>query len=603
MSRLSFTPMPYGGAGAWHGDENQSHPVIVASHPRDNMPVWRWRALLVANCFLSIMHGYDVSNVANIQAPIYRAFGHIELLSWVALGYSVCNVALGPLGRKIFKFGDFKALYLGSMLFVIAGSALCGAAPNLESIIAGRAVMALGSSVIFQGILSFNIIFTYPHELALVQGLIGAGFAIGLVLGPIIGGAFATNEHTTWRWAFYLVIPLCVTSLILQALFLPRYRLPTDKSVWMHLKETDWVGNLLHMATCLLFAIGCTFLGSTGTWGNGSAIATWVIFTFVLVAYMLQQSHCIGTTLENRLLSACSLFSNRTVLLTWVCTFSAAASYGVTLYYLPIYFAFTRGLGPLPGATRLLPFIFVFVFAIILSGGLLPVVRFYKPFFLLGSAFLLIGGGLFQTLSTGTSESAVMGFEAIIAAGLSIIWQLGVAVCSTSLPDTEDRLDLALLSNMAQLGGIAVSLSIAGMVYQSTGFQLLKDAVGDMGFSDEDIRELLSGVDSPILQGGNPEVLQLAVAAITQAVKGCFAIQLAVGTLSFLAAWGMKWEAIDFKKPVGPQNAWAREDSNPQLRRQRSDDEFLLDDLIIRSNEHETGDLAAHDTASHDTHK
>ncbi|KAI2625710.1 MFS general substrate transporter [Hypoxylon sp. NC1633] len=575
-SRLPSTGishMPDENTSAGQGDNAQSSSTPSKPHPRDCMPVWKWRALLVANCFITIMHGYDVSNVANIQASIYRNFGNIELLPWVALSYSVCNVALGPLGRKLFKFGDFKVLYLASMMFIIAGSALSGAATNIESIIAGRAIMALGSSVVFQGILSFNIIFTYPREIGLVQGSIGASFALGLVLGPIIGGAFADNEHTTWRWAFYLVIPLCVISMILQALFCPRYRVPTDKSIWTHIREIDWVGNLLHMGASILFAISCTFLGSIDTWGTSSAIATWVVFTFVVITYALQQAHSISTTPENRLLSSFSLFGNRTVLLTWICTFCAAASYGITLYYVPIFFAFTRGLGPLPGATRLLPFIFVFIFTIIVSGGLLPVLRFYKAFFLLGSAFLLIGGGLFQTLNTDTSESAVMGFETLIAAGLGVLWQLGVAVCTTFLQNTEDRLDLALLSNMAQLGGIAVSLSIAGMVYQSTGFKLLKDAVGDMGFSDGDIHELLAGVDSPILKGGDPEVLRLAVGAITDAVKDCFVIILAVGALCFLAAWSMKWEALEFKKPTGEQSG------NNQPRRRGPEDVLLLDDL------------------------
>lgn len=159
-----------------------------------------------------------MSNVANIQASIYQAFGQMELLPWVSLGYSICNIALIPLGRQLFKFGDFKVLNLVSMLFILAGSILSGAAPSIECVIAGRAVMAIGTSIIYQGysltslpnwwslanndcsILSFNIIFAHTHELGLVQGIIGACFVIGLLLGPVIGGAFAANEHTTWRW-------------------------------------------------------------------------------------------------------------------------------------------------------------------------------------------------------------------------------------------------------------------------------------------------------------------------------------------------------------------------------------------------------------------
>ncbi|KAI0386887.1 MFS general substrate transporter [Hypomontagnella monticulosa] len=581
MSPPSSTPCPFVPSDSepprrdnniWRGVDLQSHRPAAVPRPRENLPAWKWKALLVSNCFLTIMHGYDVSNVANIQTSVYKAFGHIELLSWIALSYSVCSIAFTPLGRKLFKFGDFRVLYLCSMVFIIAGAALSGAAPNIECVIAGRAVMAIGASVIYQGILSFNTLFTYPHELGLVQGTIGACFAIGLFLGPIIGGVFAHNEHTTWRWAFYLVIPLCIMSLILQALFCPRYRVSTDKSVWTHIKELDWVGNVLHAGTCLLFAMGCTYLGSATTWGTGPSIAAYILFTFLTITYVIQQAYSISTTPENRLLSPASLLSNRTMLLAWICTFCAAASYGCTLYYVPIYFAFRYGLDPLAVAVRLLAFVGVFVFTIMLCSGLLTAVRYYKPFFLTGSALILIGGGLFQTLTVNTPESAIMGFEALIAAGLRILWHLALIVCNTFLQDTEERLDLACLTNMAQIGGIAASLAISGMVYQSVGYQSLRDSVSGLGLSDRDIHELLSGVESPILK--DPEVLRLAIDAITSAVKGCFSILLATGTLSFLSALYMKWEVLELKKPtVEPRDDW--------VRHQRSDRRLLLDDLVI----------------------
>ncbi|KAI0842703.1 MFS general substrate transporter [Hypoxylon sp. FL0890] len=590
-----FTPFTLESAHSWQDVDVQSDPPIDSpavpshprlynpqpSHPRDDLPTWKWKVLLIANCFLTLQLGYDVSNVANIQSAIYKAFGHIELLPWVVLSYSVCNIALIPLGRKLFQFGDFKTLYVVGMLFLIAGSVISGVAPNISCIIAGRAVMALGSSIIYQGILSFNIIFTYAHELGLVQSSGGTCFAIGLAIGPSVGGGFAMSEHATWRWAFYLVIPLCVVSLVLQALFCPRYRMPTDKSVWENIKEVDWVGNILHMGVCLLFPISCTFLGQAQTWGNNSAIITWVMFTVVMIAYVLQQAYNIGTTPATRLLAQCSILENRTVLLTWICSICGAASYGAMLNYLPIYFAFNRGLIPLSTAVRLLPFICVFVFTMILSGGLLPFVRFYKPLFLAGSVLLLIGGGLLQALSTDTHESVVMGFEAVVAAGLGIIWPLAVPVCSTFLLGTENRLNLALVSNIALLGGIAVALSISGMVYQSTAFQSLKDSLGDRGFSDLDIRELLAGVYSPVLANGDAEVLRATRDAITEAIKDCFTILLASGGLSLLAACSMKWEALDFGKAFVRQHLEELENGN-QLSNQRSEVNVLLEDLIVQ---------------------
>lgn len=97
-----------------------------------------------------IESGYDVSNVANIQIPIYEAFGHIELLPWISLSFSLANVATVPLARKLTGFCELKTLMIGSCIFVAAGSALSGAAQNIESVIVGRALMAIGCAIVYQ---------------------------------------------------------------------------------------------------------------------------------------------------------------------------------------------------------------------------------------------------------------------------------------------------------------------------------------------------------------------------------------------------------------------------------------------------------------------
>ncbi|KAI1502586.1 major facilitator superfamily transporter [Biscogniauxia marginata] len=523
--------------------------IQIKDHPRDNIPAWRWKALLLANNLLSLINGYDVSNVANVQAPIYDAFGHIEILPWVALGYSICNVATIPLARRLYQFYDFKVLAFASMVLTIAGTVLAGAAPNLNCVIAGRALMAIGSSVVYQGILSFNTLLAHPHELALVQAAVGGFFAIGLITGPIIGGAFADNEHATWRWAFYFALPLLGIALIIQMTCLPSYRAPSSKPLWTHVKETDWVGCLLHIGTFLLFGSACIFSGGTWAWDSGSTIAIWTVFAVVAVAYVVQQTFCIGTTPERRIFP-CLVLKNRTILLAAICSFCGSMAYGVCLYYLPLYYAFAHGRGPLDAAVRILPFICLFIFTILLAGGLLPVVRFYMPFFIIGAVCLLVGGGLFHTITTETSEAAVMGFQAIVGVAVGITGQLTIPIGSAILSDTQDRFDVAAIHNMSQLGGVAFALSIAGTVYQNVGLQFLKSAITFVDFTDHEFRELLSGTSSPILSEASPEVLGLAVQAITEVIVRIFYLLLASGAVCFVAACLMKFEALDFKKPV-----------------------------------------------------
>ena len=94
--------------------------------------------------------GYDVSNVANVQVPVYEAFGHIELLPWIALAFSLINVATIPLFRKLTGFLELKLVSLIAIIILIVGSALCGAATNINIVIVGRAFIGIGAAGCYQ---------------------------------------------------------------------------------------------------------------------------------------------------------------------------------------------------------------------------------------------------------------------------------------------------------------------------------------------------------------------------------------------------------------------------------------------------------------------
>ncbi|KAK7946737.1 Major facilitator superfamily transporter [Apiospora aurea] len=534
-----------GDAGAQIDKEGSIHP-----HPRDSIPNWKWKAIVIGGTVQAIVNGYDVSNVANVQVPIYEAFGHIELLPWISLAFSLVNVASIPLFRKLTGFVELKIVSAIAVLILMVGSALCGAAPNINVVIAGRAFIGIGAAGCYQMLLTYNVIFAYPHEIALTQAVIGACFAIGLLTGPIIGGAFAENEHATWRWAFYFVLPLGgIIAATCLGLY-PSYKVPTSKPLTKHLKEFDYVGCALHMGTFVLLGLACIFSGPTWDWDSGASIAVWVLFGVTLLAYVLQQSFCIFTSPENRIFPV-SLLAHRAVALTAVGTSCAAVGYGATLYYTPIYFAFTRGTGALASAVRLLPFTGVFVFMMFLVGGMLPRVRYYMPCYLAGAILMLVGAGCQQTITTQSPEGYVMGLEALVGAGIGMIWQVGVPVSSVVLPPHQ-RLDAAAVFNMAQLGGVAISLSIAGSIYQNVGFDLVRDTIGGLSgdYSDADIRLLLGGARSSILSAGHPEVVPRAIEAITTTILRCFYLSVAAGALCFIAACCMKLEALEFKKPA-----------------------------------------------------
>ncbi|KAI0443735.1 major facilitator superfamily domain-containing protein [Xylaria telfairii] len=529
-------------------------PVISESHPRQNLTVWKWRLMLIASNILSLINGYDVSNIANIQGPIYEAFSDIHLLPWLALSYSICNVVTTPLARKLYKFYDIKVLTLSGLILLIAGGALAGAASSLLLLIVGRAIMAFGASVVYQGILSFSVIFSYPGEIALVHASFGASFAFGILTGPVIGAGFAQNEHATWRWSFYICLPALVIALLVSIFALPSYSAPTKKSVSTHFKEIDWIGHTLHSATFITFGLATVFSGNAWPWGSVPQLTIWVIFVTVAVAYIVQQTFSIGTTPEHRLLPV-HLLRKRIVLLTFLCTLAAAITYGVSFYYEPLFYVFTRDIGPLEAGLRLLCLTALFIVAIFLTHALLPLARYYMPFFLFGGVLLLAGGVALHTVTSHTPLGAVMAFSAIIGAGVGILYNLAIPVCSAVLETQEERLDQTTLHSIAQLGGTAFSLSMAAAIYRNIGLKLVKDAAGFTGFKDTEILALLSGAKSTMLDSFSPEVRKLVIDAIVTTISRLYFIVMAGGTLCVLAAIFLKIEPLQIKRWIRTKDA------------------------------------------------
>ncbi|RYP67764.1 hypothetical protein DL770_008545 [Monosporascus sp. CRB-9-2] len=508
--------------------------------------------------------GYGVTCASNVEGPIHKDFRSINLLPLVGLTYAVATAACIPLACQLVKICDLKALYLVSLVVIAVGCILAGTAPNIDCILGGRVIMAVGGSVLYQCAMSFNTIYAQPNELVFTQAWLGAVFTIGLAGGPLIGGAIADSPYT-WRWAFYILLPLLSIALILFVIILPRHRVQTIKPAFTRFRELDWLGNWLHVGTFVLFTVACVSSGPSWEWNSHSAVGTWVVFAIMFLTYTGQQALNLGVANEGRIFPW-SLLRSRTVFLTWICTFCAAGACSLVLYYTPIYFVLMRVHSRLDATSRLIPFICAFVVSTLLTGGLIGYIRAYRLAFMVGGALLAVGSGLLHGITPDTTDSAIRVYEVFIGAGIGTIWHLATPVCALILP-AERHLDQAALQSIAQFGGIVAARSAAAVIYHDIGARLLKEAVADAAYSDEDIRELLSGIRSTILTETNPDTVVLVFEIIVEATARCFSVLVIAGIVCFVAACCMKTEELDFwdakKKLPAPPPGDRRNQSPP----------------------------------------
>ncbi|KAH8653283.1 major facilitator superfamily domain-containing protein [Ilyonectria robusta] len=517
------------------------------------MPAWRWivtllgiffGALLYGKCFApppsplfvrasesqteKAVSGLGMTIAADVQASVYETLGDIENPAW---------------GRAFGLF-NVKALMLSSIAIFEVGSAVCGAAPTSDALVVGRVIAGIGGSGMYLGALTYISIFATKKEIPLYNALIGLSWGVGAILGPVIGGAFSVSA-ATWRWAFYINLPLAALFAPVYFFVFPSFNPRKDISQVEKLQEIDCIGAVLNGAVFVLFIIVVTFSGSTFPWNSGSAIALWVVWGVCLVTYVLQQYFSILTTPDRRIFPLHFLGPPSLVLL-YVTTAGAAAANGIALYYIPLFFQFTRGDTALQAAVRLLPLVIVFILSVMVAGASLPLTGRYSIFYVVGGALVIAGGALMFTVDVGTSTGKIYGFEVLLAAGTGLPFQTAYAVAASKVHE-RDRANAIGFINVAQIGTVAISLTIAGSLFQNLGFNSLKSAFAGYGFPDDYIRSALSGTVSPIFSSADPVVVALAVSSVADTIRRIFGAVTAGGAVLFVGGLLMPWEKLDLE--------------------------------------------------------
>lgn len=266
----------------------------------------------------------------------------------------------------------------------------------------------------------------------------------------------------------------------------------------------------------------------------------------LFVLYLRQQIYAYFTTTVKRAI-AVDLLRIGAVSPTALGTLAAGFPYMVTLYYIPLFLAFTKGDSSLQSAVSLLPFISAFIIFAILAGGLLPRIRRYALFYMFGGVCITVGGAVLTTIDENTSIATIRGLTSLIGAGTGCIFMTGASVMTAAVPE-QRRMDVTALFILSQLSGISVSIALTSAIYQNVGFSTLKAVVAGAGIasSDQQLRQILAGLDSDLLLLAGPEYVAKAIRAITAVIARLFYLNVGSGVLAFCAGFLMDWQPLEF---------------------------------------------------------
>ncbi|KAH9933607.1 iron permease [Epithele typhae] len=407
-------------------------------------------ALVVAN-FLSAL---DLTAVSTAVPTITNDLHGGDNFVWIGTAYGLSSTAILPFsGRLADVFGRRPTMLVSISIFLL-GSALAGAAQNMTWMITARAVQGIGSGAIVNlGSIILGDLVTLA-ERGTYQGLLILIWALAGATGPSISGVL--TEHATWRWLFYLNLPLAGVSFVLVAAFL-RVRTP-DGTIKEKLGRIDWIGNLIIIAGTTLALIGLTWGGIQFPWGDTHVLGALILGFILIFSFFLYE-----TLVPKEPTIPLDVMKNRVAVSGYIATFFHGVLTLTTIFYLPVYFQACMEATPLQSSTKLLGTTLVCAPISFITGGVVKKTGKYLLVNIVGWIFMLIGFGLFTTLKADSSTGAWAGFQVLTAAGIGIIWSATVFPILASIPVHRFAAAIAFqnfLRTFAQTWGIAISASI-----------------------------------------------------------------------------------------------------------------------------------------------
>lgn len=365
----------------------------------------KW-AILGGVILAMLLSSLDQTIVSTAMPKIVQELNGLEHLSWVFTAYMLGSTVTVPIYGKLSDTFGRRGLYLLGIVIFLAGSALCGMAADMNQLIFFRGLQGIGGGAMMVN--SFAIIGEVfpPAERGKYQGLMGGVFGLSSVGGPLLGGWITDNF--TWRWIFYVNLPLGIVALIVLSSVLPKI---TQKVKNRHI---DYLGAFFIIITLVPLLLALVWAGSIYAWGSWQIIAALSIAAVSLIAFIITEKR-----VRNPVLSL-SLFNNKVFTTSVIATFLTAMGMFGAIIYIPVFAQGVIGVSATNSGLILTPMMISLVISSAISGQIITRTGKYKVLAIVGTAITVLGLYFFSWIDVHTSNIQLVLHMAILGLGLGV---------------------------------------------------------------------------------------------------------------------------------------------------------------------------------------
>jgi hypothetical protein len=435
------------------------------------------------------------------------------------------STAFQPLYGQTANIFGRRYLTLTAVALFTLGSGISGGAGNTNTLIVGRAIQGVGGGGINMMIDLIICDIVPLRERGKFMGMLFAVFSIGTGIGPWIGGIIVTR--TSWRFVFYINLPIGGLALVLLVAFLQvGYK---KEPFQQKIKRIDFIGNAILVASIVAVLFALTYGGTRYSWSSWRIIIPLVLgFVGMAMFFAFEASkYCIEPTTPPR------LFKNRTSATGFVLTFLHAILTLWVIYLLPIYFQAVLGSTAARSGVQLLPTVVVLVPLAAVSGVILTKTGRYRPLHFLSFALMTLGLGLFTLFNGESSTAKWVIFQAIHAAGSGIVLPALLPGVQADLPEFDTATATgtwAFTRSFGAVWGVAIPAAIFNNRFSHLSYRI----------SDPTARALLGGGNAyshasrEFVNSFGSEVKDQIISVYSDSLKLVWEVAIAFAGLAFL---------------------------------------------------------------------
>ncbi|KAK2041397.1 putative MFS transporter [Colletotrichum somersetense] len=497
--------------------------------------------VLLGVCFGAFVMALDVYVIGTAIPSITSEFRNTSHISWYPAAYTLAVCSLTPLAGKMASVFSLRWVYQGFFFVFLVGSAICGWASTSEVFIVGRAVSGIGAAAVTSGGLTIVLVISSPQRRPLYIGLCSSCFALGLILAPVIGGAF--TEKVTWRWCFWINLPGGVVTLLAMFFF---FKVPSRaggaRSTKEKLRSLDLVGSVVFVPGIFMLILGLQWGGNAHPWNSATIIGLLVGSVVVLGLFAVWESR-----LGDSAMIPGVLVTRRTVLLSVIFSFCHLGALSVSSYYLPEWFQAVQGATPFESGIKVLPSVISQIIGTISAGAIALKIRFYNPWFFIGPVLMCTAAALYtQFTVSNTPSSQWIGYQVIQGLGVGFSMQMPSLMVQLALKDRADLLPIGVSLNIfAQFLGATVAQVIAGAIFHA---RLESQLASRAGLSRGQIELLYrSGIANvrSIVDQNFPSLFDPIMESYNSAIAQTHFVAVASAGVAFFLAFGIEWIRIE----------------------------------------------------------